>query len=75
MFLHDRGETHFWELDEVGAPNTGHGYFTLFAIALFPPLWRKFIEPYLEDIDKHDSTEGEQKIAREMNKVAGYQTI
>ena len=72
---HDRGETHFWELDEVGAPNTGHGYFTLFAIALFPPLWRKFIEPYLEDIDKHDSTEGEQKIAREMNKVAGYQTI
>jgi aspartate-semialdehyde dehydrogenase len=47
----------------------------LFAIALFPPLWRKFIEPYLEDIDQNDASEGEQKIAREMNKIAGYQTI
>ena len=28
---HDRGiETHFWELDEVGLPNCGNGYFTLF---------------------------------------------
>ncbi|MFK7793791.1 MAG: fatty acid desaturase, partial [Gammaproteobacteria bacterium] len=29
---HDRGETHFWELDEVGAPNCGRGYFSLFAL-------------------------------------------
>ena len=41
---HDRGETHFWELDDVGAPNTGVGYFTLFTIALIPPLFRKFMK-------------------------------
>ena len=34
---HDRGETHFWELENVGAPNTGWGYFTIFALALVPP--------------------------------------
>ena len=61
---HDRGETHFWELDEVGAPDTGHGYFTLFAIALIPPLFHKLM--------KNEASEGEAKIAKEMNEVAGY---
>ena len=27
---HVGGETYFWELDEVGAPNYEIGYFTLF---------------------------------------------
>merc|ERR1711965_457648 len=36
---HDRGETHFWELDEVGASDTGHGYFQLFALALMPKVF------------------------------------
>ena len=31
---HDRGETHFWELENVGCPNTGWGYFVVFFIAL-----------------------------------------
>ena len=36
---HDRGETHFWELENVGCPYTGSGYFVVFTIALVPPLW------------------------------------
>ena len=69
---HDRGETHFWELDEVGAPDTGHGYFTLFAIALIPPLFRKLMKKELAKWDEKEASEGELKIASEMNQVANY---
>tara|TARA_Y100001937_G_scaffold45765_1_gene64291 strand:+ start:15893 stop:16975 length:1083 start_codon:yes stop_codon:yes gene_type:complete len=69
---HDRGETHFWELDEVGAPDTGHGYFTLFAIALIPPLFHKLMKKELAKWDEKEASEGELKIASEMNQVANY---
>jgi alkane 1-monooxygenase len=69
---HDRGETHFWELDEVGAPNCGNGYFTLFALALFPPLFHKYMEKQLAKWDAEEASEGELKIAKEMNAIAGY---
>lgn len=69
---HDRGETHFWELDEVGAPNTGHGYFTLFAIALLPAMFHKMMKEYLARWDDEEANEGERRIAEEMNKLAGY---
>lgn len=59
---HDRGETHFWELDEVGAPDTGHGYFQLFALALIPPVFFKMIDEYLDKWDKEMATEGELKL-------------
>ncbi len=72
---HDRGETHFWELDEVGAPNSGSGYFTLFALALFPPMFHKLMEKHLAKWDKNEASEGELKIAREMNEIAGYKTV
>jgi len=69
---HDRGETHFWELDEVGAPNCGNGYFTLFAMALIPPLFHKYMNEQLAKWDNEEASEGERKIAGEMNKIAGY---
>jgi alkane 1-monooxygenase len=69
---HDRGETHFWELDEVGAPNTKHGYFSLFAIALLPPLYHAFMNKQLKQWDKECASEGEIAIANAMNKQAGY---
>ena len=69
---HDRGETHFWELDEVGAPNCGNGYFTLFALALIPPLFHKYMERQLAKWDENEASEGELKIAEEMNAIAGY---
>ena len=69
---HDRGETHFWELDEVGAPNSGHGYFTLFAMALFPPVFHSLMKRELSKWDKEEASEGEAEIARIMNKQAGY---
>ncbi len=69
---HDRGETHFWELDEVGAPNTGMGYFTLFALALIPPVFHKFMERELKKWDDEEASEGELQVSRAINKVAGY---
>ena len=69
---HDRGETHFWELDEVGAPNTGMGYFTLFALALVPPVFHKFMEQELKKWDDDEASEGELEISQAINKVAGY---
>ena len=59
---HDRGETHFWELDTVGAPDTGHGYFQLFALALIPPVFFKMINKELDQWDSKMATEGEAKI-------------
>ena len=69
---HDRGETHFWELDEVGAPNCGRGYFTLFALAILPPVWHKYIQTKLAKWDDEMASEGELKIASQMNKLAGF---
>ena len=63
---HDRGETHFWELDDVGAPNTGVGYFTLFTIALVPPLFRMFMKKHLDNWDKNYATKEEVKIAKQL---------
>ncbi|NKC15542.1 MAG: fatty acid desaturase [Gammaproteobacteria bacterium] len=69
---HDRGETHFWELDEVGAPNTGWGYFTLFAVALIPPLWHEYMKGQLASWDEQYASDGEREIARRLNQQAGY---
>ncbi len=69
---HDRGETHFWELEEVGAPNTGYGYFTTFAMALVPPLWKSYMSKRLAAWDKHFASPEELKIATRMNKQEGF---
>lgn len=69
---HDRGETHFWELEEVGSPDTGYGYFAMFAMLLVPPVWEAFIKPRLADWDENYASEGEQKIAARMNYRAGW---
>ena len=69
---HDRGETHFWELDEVGAPNTSCGYFMLFAVALFPMLFHKLMQTELKKWDDNEAVEGERQIADAMNQHAGY---
>jgi alkane 1-monooxygenase len=63
---HDRGETHFWELDDVGAPNTGVGYFTLFTIALIPPLFNKFMKKHLDKWDRDYASDEEIKIAEKL---------
>lgn len=63
---HDRGETHFWELDEVGAPNTGIGYFTLFALALLPPVFQSFMKKHLDNWDKHYASEAELEIIQKL---------
>lgn len=69
---HDRGETHFWELDEVGAPNTGHGYFVLFALALLPPVFHSLMKKELDKWDQNEASEDELKVAQAINKQIGY---
>ena len=56
----------------MGAPNCGNGYFTLFALALIPPLFHKYMERQLAKWDENEASEGELKIAGEMNAIAGY---
>lgn len=69
---HDRGETHFWELEEVGSPDTGLGYYAMFSLLIVPPMFEKFIKPRLAKWDEEMASEGERKIAARMNKKAGW---
>jgi alkane 1-monooxygenase len=69
---HDRGETHFWELDVVGSPDPGWGYFTEFSIALIPPLWHLLYKKKLATWDRDFASEGECEIAERINVQAGY---
>ena len=59
----------------MGAPNCGNGYFTLFALALFPPIFHKLMEKQLSKWDNDEASEGELKLAKELNDVAGYKTV
>ena len=70
---HDRGETHFWELENVGCPNTGWGYFVVFFIALVPPIWHWYMRKRLAAWDTHFATDEEKAIASRLNKEVGYE--
>ena len=61
---HVRGETYFWELDDVKGPNYGVGYFELFLYTLIPPLFRKFVQVHLDHWDQNYASEAEKKIAK-----------
>ena len=61
---HVRGETYFWELDDVKGPNYGIGYFSLFVITLFPNLFRKFVKKHLDNWDQNYATDSEREIAQ-----------
>jgi hypothetical protein len=67
---HERGETPFWDLNEVGAPNTGIGYFSEFVLAMIPPLWRAFMDKQLARWDRERASPGEKAIA-EMLRTQG----
>jgi hypothetical protein len=69
---HDRGETHFWELEEVGSPDTGLGYYAMFSLLLVPPMFESFIKPHLAKWDAEMASEGERRIAERMNEKAGW---
>ncbi len=69
---HDRGETHFWELEEVGSPDTGLGYYAMFSLLLVPPMFESFIKPHLAKWDAEMASEGERRIAQRMNAKAGW---
>ena len=60
---HVRGETYFWELDDVGGPNYGIGYFSLFVLTLVPSLFRSFVKIHLDHWDLNYATDEEKEIA------------
>ncbi len=60
---HVRGETYFWELDDVEGPNYGIGYFSLFVITLFPGLFRNYVKKHIDNWDQKFATADELKIA------------
>jgi hypothetical protein len=75
---HDRGETHFWELTNVGgapsgSPNTGMGYYHEFTLALIPPLYHAVMKKKLAIWDRDFATPEERKIAAEINRKVGYE--
>ena len=72
---HVRGETYFWELDDVKGPNYGIGYFSLFVLTLIPVLFRKFVQKHLDNWDKNYATDGERHIASLFNKREGHNTL
>jgi Fatty acid desaturase len=74
---HDRGETHFWELTNVGcapngSPNAGIGYYTEFCLAMQPPLWHARMKKKLAIWDRDFATPAERRLAAEINKKVGY---
>ena len=62
---HVRGETYFWELDDVGGPNYGIGYFSLFVLTLVPPLFRSYVKKHLDNWDQNYATDAEKVIAKQ----------
>ena len=70
---HDRGETEFWYLKSLGAPNMGKGYLPMFVLALIPPLWHRYMKHVLAEWDEKYATEGERQIAKRINKQVGYE--
>ena len=66
---HVRGETYFWELDDVGGPNYGIGYFSLFAITLIPQMFRRYVRKHLDNWDENYASEEEQQIAGQFKKI------
>ena len=60
---HVRGETYFWELDDVEGPNYGIGYFSLFVITLIPALFRRYVEKHLVNWDESYATDDELAVA------------
>ena len=67
---HVRGETYFWELDDVDAPNYGIGYFSLFVLTLFPPIFRRFTQKLLDDWDENKATVAEKEIANQFKNLS-----
>ena len=74
---HENGETHFWELKNVGpapdgAPNACIGYYHEFALALIPPIWHAMMKKKLAVWDRDFATPEERALASEINKKVGY---
>jgi Fatty acid desaturase len=75
---HDRGETHFWELTNVGgppsgAPNAGIGYYHELLLAMVPPLWHARMRKKLAIWDRDFASPEERKLAAEINRKVGYE--
>jgi alkane 1-monooxygenase len=56
----------FWELDlAADSPRLPRGYHTMSLIALYPPAWRRAIDPLLADWDRRLANDVERSLVRE----------
>jgi alkane 1-monooxygenase len=58
------GKPFYKLLRDEEAPQLPHGYLTMFAISLVPPLFRHVMKPSLLDWDMHYATEAERRYLR-----------
>jgi fatty acid desaturase len=67
----------FWELDlAADAPRLPRGYQTMSLIALYPPAWRKSIDPLLADWDSRLANDVERSLVRDRGwTVAGSRVL
>lgn len=75
---HDRGETHFWELTNVGgpptgAPNAGVGYYAELMLTLIPSVWHNRMKRKMAIWDRDFASPEERVIAAEINRKVGYE--
>ena len=65
--------------EEMGIPRTsdfntgnnyGIGYFSLFVLTLFPPVFRRFTQKLLDDWDENKATVAEKEIANQFKNLS-----
>ncbi|MDF2115529.1 alkane 1-monooxygenase [Roseiarcaceae bacterium H3SJ34-1] len=62
------GKPFYKLLRDDDAPQLPHGYLTMFAISLVPPLYARVMKPHLLDWDMHYATEAERRYLRSHGK-------
>ncbi|MGL4242841.1 MAG: alkane 1-monooxygenase, partial [Beijerinckiaceae bacterium] len=66
----------FWMLEpEPGAPTYPHGYMSMIIISLIPPLWRRTVDPLLEQWDQTMASDAERAILVRDGTLIGRQRI
>jgi alkane 1-monooxygenase len=67
---HAEADKQYWHLRAYPhAPMMPHGYLTMILIALFPPVFRRMMEPLLADWDARFATPAEKELAAQANRA------
>jgi len=73
---HSRGDAPFWDLKAY--PNSlmmPYGYAGTIMLSVFPPLWRKVVDPMVLEWDRHFASEEELVLAKQANEESGSEVF